>query len=62
MYRIVPSLRAERIRKKRKITCLTCKLKGCVGRCRWEAWIARTHQKQRRKSVENTAPVSDGRI
>jgi hypothetical protein len=22
--------------KKGKVTCLTCKLKGCVGRCRFE--------------------------
>ena len=28
---------AEQSRRKSKVTCVTCKLKGCVGRCRWEA-------------------------
>ncbi len=27
---------AERKGKKRKLTCLTCQLKGCVGKCRFE--------------------------
>jgi len=22
---------------RRKVTCVTCKLKKCVGRCRWES-------------------------
>jgi hypothetical protein len=22
--------------RKGKVVCITCKLKGCVGRCRWE--------------------------
>ena len=26
----------EQKRKKRTLTCVTCKLKQCVGRCRWE--------------------------
>jgi len=26
----------ERIEKKGKMTCLTCKLKGCVGHCRFQ--------------------------
>jgi hypothetical protein len=27
---------AAHIGKKGKVTCLTCKLKGCVGRCRFQ--------------------------
>jgi hypothetical protein len=28
---------SEPTRPKRKITCTTCGLKGCVGRCQWKA-------------------------
>lgn len=36
MFPIIQTQAAAHAGGKRKITCTTCKLKGCVGRCRWE--------------------------
>ncbi|HEY1338178.1 MAG TPA: hypothetical protein VGF59_11745 [Bryobacteraceae bacterium] len=36
-FMIIPSQTASHGSKKTKVTCLTCKLKGCVGRCRFQA-------------------------
>ena len=37
MLHVIPSHTADHKRKKGKITCTTCQLKGCVGRCHFEA-------------------------
>jgi len=33
---VIPSHTADHKGKRRKITCVTCNLKGCLGRCRFE--------------------------
>ena len=35
-FTIVPPHTASHNDKKKKVTCLTCKLKGCVGHCRFQ--------------------------
>jgi hypothetical protein len=37
MFPILSNRPAANHRKQGKVTCITCKLKGCVGRCRFEA-------------------------
>ena len=34
---IVSMASADRRRKRTKVTCTTCNLKGCVGRCQWKS-------------------------
>lgn len=36
MLEILSSHTSDHKRKKPKVTCTTCKLKKCVGRCQWE--------------------------
>jgi hypothetical protein len=36
MFPIVPRLISQHKPKERRITCVTCRLQGCVGRCRFE--------------------------
>jgi hypothetical protein len=36
MLQVIASQTAEHKRKKGKVTCTTCQLKGCVGRCRFK--------------------------
>jgi len=35
-FTIISNSAAAADTKKGKVTCLTCKLKGCVGRCRFQ--------------------------
>ena len=37
MFQVIANPTADHKRKQRKITCVTCDLKGCLGRCRFEA-------------------------
>ncbi len=37
MLQILARPAPARTSPKRKVTCLTCQLKGCVGKCRFEA-------------------------
>jgi hypothetical protein len=37
MFPILSNHTAGHKAKKPKVTCLTCKLKGCLGRCRFQA-------------------------
>jgi len=37
MFQVIANHTADHKRKKGRITCTTCDLKGCVGRCRFEA-------------------------
>jgi len=37
MFQVISNHTADHKSKKRKITCTTCQLKGCVGRCHFEA-------------------------
>lgn len=37
MFTIITGPVAAHNSNKKKVTCLTCKLKGCVGHCRFQA-------------------------
>ena len=37
MLAIIAATAANHSSPKRKVTCLTCKLKGCVGKCRFQS-------------------------
>jgi hypothetical protein len=47
MFHITPNQAASHKPKKGKLTCLTCKLKGCVAQCRWEAVLSRESTKRK---------------
>ncbi len=36
MFHILPSHTGLERHHKGRVTCITCQLKKCVGRCRWE--------------------------